>query len=67
MTYIRTLATSAYQGGQKRIDFRADAIKTAEQKAQIAKEQTDAIQAKKDAKADANARLEARQRAPPDI
>lgn len=59
MTYVRTLATSTYQGGQKRIDFRPEAIKTAEQKAEQAK----AVQARKDAKADAKARLEARQRA----
>ena len=37
MTYVRTLATSTYQGGQKRIDFRPKAIKTAEQKAEQAR------------------------------
>ena len=53
MTYIRTLSTSTYQGGQKRIDLSG----------RKAQQQRDAIQAKKDAKADAKARLEARQRA----
>ena len=53
MTYIRTLATSTYQGGQKRIDLSG----------RKAQEQREAIQAKADAKADAKARLEARQRA----
>ena len=63
MTYIRTLATSAYRGGQKRIDFKAGSVRAADERALTLQEQSDAIQAKKDAKADAKARLDARQRA----